>query len=530
MSPGAVFANAVWAASNLGAARCFTMALREPEAAQSTWLKTRLTRDEESAFGREHGFGEIEDYAGFARRVPLRGWDEFSPWVERVRGGEANVLGMERVTHLAPTSGSSGARKLIPFTAGLQTGFSSALGTWMTDLMRMSPGVLGGPAYWSVSPMTEGDKAEAGMVRVGYADDAEYLGGVRAWLVRRALAAPAGLRKERDIDEFWRRTLVCVLARRDLRLISVWHPSFLELLIEAAERNWDVVCERIGNRARKAELRRLGRHAWTRWWPRLRVISCWGDQAAAAGWRVLQKKFPGVQVQPKGLLATEAAVTIPWRGTYPLAITSHFFEFVDEAGGVRRAHELERGRSYEVVVTNGGGLWRYRLGDVVECTGQLAATPTLRFLGRAGNVSDLRGEKLSEVFVAEVLSRLWEEGSARPDFAVLAVLEDPGSCGYRLYVERMGEDPACEVRLEALLARNPHYAWARKLGQLVHVTRRFVPSASSRRYLLWRQLGGTRLGDVKIPSLIRRPDELRILEEWAEELCAGHDCHGNLAR
>ena len=460
MSAGAFFANAAWAAGNWGAARRFAAALREPAAAQEAWLRERLRRDAESAFGREHGFGGMAGYVEFARRVPLRGWDEFAPWVERVRRGEAGVLGMERVTHLAPTSGSSGARKLIPFTAGLQAGFSEAVGAWMTDLVRQRPGLLGGPAYWSVSPVTEGDEDAKGAVRVGYADDAEYLGSARAWLVRRALAVPSDVRHERSMDEFWRKTLIGVLGRRDLRLISVWHPSFLELLIETAERRWDEVCAGITDTRRAAELRTAGPRGWGQWWPELRVVSCWGEQAAEPGWRELRRKFPGVLVQAKGLLATEAAVTIPWRGEYPLAVTSHFFEFIDEAGGVRLAHELERGRSYEVVVTNGGGLWRYRLGDVVECTGRVAATPTLRFLGRAGNVSDLRGEKLSEAFVAEVLRGLWAE-EARPEWAVLRACEE--HAGYELEIAR-GDEASLAGKLEAALAANPHYAWARKLG------------------------------------------------------------------
>ena len=504
MSAGPLLANLAWAAGNLGAARRFSAALKEPEATQWRWLAQALRRDGESAFGREHGFGAVADYAAFARRVPLRAWDEFAPWVERVRRGEGAVLGVERVTHLAPTSGTSEARKLIPFTTSLQEGFSAAVGAWMTDLVRLRPGVLGGPAYWSVSPAGDDDENVAGAVRVGYADDADYLGGLRAWLVRLALAAPAGLRHERDMEVFWRKTLVAVLARKDLRLISVWHPSFLDLLLEAAERRWGEVCEEIDrrSRARAAELRRLGPGAWTRWWPALRVVSCWGDQAAEAGWRRLAQKFPGVLVQAKGLLATEAAVTIPCRGAYPLAVTSHFFEFIDKNGNVRRAHELERGGDYEVVVSNGGGLWRYRLGDTVECTGHLIAVPTLRFLGRAGNVSDLRGEKLSETFVAEVLRGLWRR-DARPEFAVLRAL--PRESGYRLDVSEAGEsESALEARLDAALSENPHYAWARRLGQLAPARVRVAGPGVAREVLRSHRSG---IGDAK-PAVLIGPGDV----------------------
>jgi hypothetical protein len=47
--------------------------------------------------------------------------------------------------------------------------------------------------------------------------------------------------------------------------------------------------------------------------------------------------YPRCRVQSKGLLATEAVVTIPWRGRYPLAVTSHFFEFLSDEGDVLMA-------------------------------------------------------------------------------------------------------------------------------------------------------------------------------------------------
>lgn len=502
-----VLANTAWAAGNLGAARRFAAALREPEAAQGAWLKGRLAQDAKTSFGQEHGFGGLGNYSEFARRVPLRGWAEFAPWIKRIRSGDTRVLSRDRVTHLAPTSGSSGARKLIPFTTGLQAGFSAAVGAWMHDLVRTEPGLLGGPSYWSVSPLVDGDGAESdGKVPVGFADDAEYLGGVRAWLVRQALAVPADVRHERDLERFWLRTLGGLLARRDLRLISVWHPSFLDLLLAAAERHWEGLCDGVVERSRAAELRRLGPKAYAQWWPQLRVVSCWGEQAAEPGWRELQRKFPGVRVQAKGLLATEAAVTIPWGGTYPLAVTSHFFEFIDPAGGVRRAHELARGEHYQLVVTNGGGLWRYRLGDVVECTGWLAATPTLRFLGRSDNVSDLRGEKLSETFVAEVVRGLWAKERDRPKSAVLRACEgtEKRTAGYELAVVLCGKVTSEELagwgaRLETALAANPHYALARRLGQLAPV-RVVDADAAAEAMRLQSQRG--RLGDVKPQVLV----------------------------
>jgi hypothetical protein len=197
-------------------------------------------------------------------------------------------------------------------------------------------------------------------------------------------------------------------------------------------------------------------------------VSCWGEQGAEPGWRALVRRLPQVFVQPKGLLATEGVITIPLGSAHVLAVTSHFFEFLDAQGDVRLAHQLEPGAHYEVIITNGGGLWRYRLGDVVECTGYLQATPTLRFLGRAGRVSDLRGEKLSEPFVAETLRTLWGEAGP-PAYAALRAWTDQARAGYELLVSDEVDVASVEAaaeRLERALRGNPHYALARRLGQL----------------------------------------------------------------
>lgn len=539
MTPGSAVTNALWLASSWGAARRFGAALRDPGAAQAAWLVRQLQRHAGCAVGRAHDFAALHSPADFVRRVPVVDYAALAPSVARIRGGERDVLAVGRVTHLAPTSGTSGARKLVPFTAALQQGFDAAVGAWMHDLARQRPALVGGPAYWSVSPLTDeadeaGDATSAGRpaarhssgtVRVGFADDADYLGAGAAWLVRMVMAAPSSLRHVRDVQAFWRLTALALLRQRELRLISIWHPSFLGLLVAAAAESWSTLLRaiadgdcpwidalpadhrrgwrRAGDRARAEELRRVGPGNCGGWWPRLAVVSCWGAQAAESGWRALVRQLPGVLVQPKGLLATEGVVTIPIGAAHPLAVTSHFFEFLDADGSLRLAHEVERGRSYEVVLTNGGGLWRYRLGDVVECTGHLHATPTFHFLGRAGHVSDLRGEKLGEAFVAAAVRSAWP-GEDLPAYVAVRPWHQEGGAGYELLLSSESVPQETQARealldgVERALGANPHYALARRLGQL-RPLRLVVVSPDEGRLALERTTG--RLGDAK-PRLL----------------------------
>ncbi|MEO6446106.1 MAG: GH3 auxin-responsive promoter family protein [Gemmatimonadaceae bacterium] len=524
-------ANACWQASNLVGSRRFHDALRAPAEAQRAVLRRQLARDGDSRFGQTHDFGALRDYQDFARRVPLQEYTHVAPYIARIQAGEQEVLCCDDVTHLAPTSGSSGARKLIPFTSTLSRAFDAAVAPWMTDLARQRPLIVGGPAYWSVSPLSDADEARESTVPVGFADDAEYLGGAKAWLVRQLLAVPSSVRHVRDEGDFWRLTLLALLRQRELRLISVWHPSFLELLAQAALPDWETLTDAVAsganpyesalplharaawrtrpNPGRASELQRTGARDWPRWWPRLQLVSCWGEQAAEPGWHRLAQLFRArnarVLVQRKGLLATEGVVTVPLGDECPLAVCSHFFEFLDDSGALRLAHELERGKRYEVVLSNGAGLWRYRLGDVVECSGHLRATPSLRFLGRAGHVSDLRGEKLSEPFVADALRSLWgNEGP--PRVAYLRARDDGVAAGYELLLSDDADDAVRQHagdRLEARLQSNPHYALARRLGQLVPL--RVVLTDPETAHASLREWRG-RLGDAKPHVLVASRD------------------------
>jgi hypothetical protein len=494
--------------SNLSAYGQFRRALRQPQKVQRHKLRDLLARNAHTAFGHAHGFDQIHSYADLVRRVPLADYNQLEPWIARVRQGEENTLTSEKVTHLLPTSGSSSARKLIPFTASLQREFQAALGAWLVDLQRQAPGLIGGPAYWSITPVIHGEIPEESIVPIGFDTDAAYLGGARRKLAEKVLAVPASVGCAKSLETFRYATLLHLLRARDLRLISVWHPSFLTLLLDTLSTHWPRLLSDMEQGTasteplprRAAELRRADPHTPETCWPELRVISCWGEGAAALALASLRERFPHVMVQPKGLLATEAFVTLPFRGQYPLAVHSHFFEFLDPEGKVLTVEALRRGVEYEVIVTTSGGLWRYRLGDRVWVTGWMEQTPTLQFLGRGENVSDHCGEKLAEPFVASVLSELF--GNELPRFALLAPDEEDMACGYTLYVEGVTQSYWPDA-LDRALRRNPHYAYCRDLSQLSPV-RVFVISERGFETFAQRCAGnGARLGGIKPTALSR---------------------------
>ena len=527
MNAIAASANCAWFAASIPAWQRFRRALRHPEESQRQILRGLVADNTASAFGKAHGFDEIRTLEQFQQRVPIVDYDELAPWIARIVRGEEFVLTREPVTRLLPTGGSSGGRKLIPFTAALQRQFNAAISPWMVDLCRQHPSVLLGPAYWSISPAIPARSDEKSAVPIGFEDDSAYLGGIRRRLVEATFAVPSELRLVTDVEVCRYLTLLCLLRQPELRFVSVWHPSLFTLLLDALPVWWDELVDDVENggcrraaslpdKVRQAvhapplprrarDLRCAGFENPHAIWPHLRVVSCWGDAHAALAQADLQSRLPRVVIQPKGLLATEAFVSIPYRELRPVAVTSHFFEFADPRGNVRLVNELRPGESYTVIVT-AGGLWRYRLGDLVEVDGFISATPSLRFIGRDGGVSDVCGEKLTEAFVTRGLEAVCAAFGFAPRFAMLAPESDAaGRWGYTLFVE--GETPndlaAC---LDKELGNNPHYALCRDLGQLGPVgCFRVIGGA----YELFCKAGvhkGRRLGDIKPQSLSPRTD------------------------
>ena len=396
-----------------------------------------------------------------------------------------------------PTSGSTGGTKWIPYTAQLRSEFMRAVNPWMASLYLRHPGLLLGTHYWSISPYTEARRPPDGK-RYGFAEDREYLGPIRCLLTRALFPVPASVAEIRDPDQHTRQTLTALLASRRLGLISIWHPSALLRLLEFATLHAEEV-------ATGEQVQRLKERQYDELWPHLRVISCWDAAFARADAERLRHLFPKVEVEGKGLLATEGVVTFPWFGRRVAAVTSHtlIFERVDAATGEPIAGTgigpecLKVGERYGVALTTGNGFSDYRLGDVVACVGFVGRIPQLEFLYRCGGTVDLHGEKLHPAFVAESLDAL-SAAYGKYRFAVLHPRYD--RLGYRLLWEaETGNATPDPEAADAELKRNFHYAHARALGQLSQVE--IVPVKKALQ--VWCGIMGLPESSAKIPALYR---------------------------
>lgn len=437
---------------------------------ESSWLDEMLLRNRECAYLKQFGSpGSLEE---FRRNVPLIDYEDCRPWIERMATGEPSTLFAGRPVAFERTGGSSGGTKLIPYTEAGLADFRRELLPWLGRLARKYR--LSGKAYFSISPACRKQELLAG-IPVGLSD-AAYLGEDAGRALLEISAVPFDVGEISDHRQWRETTLHHLRQASDLELMSVWSPTFLLRLFEGEDAE--------GN------------------WPALKVISCWADAASAAYIPELQAMFPQAVIEPKGLMSTEAAVTVPDDDGRPLLCRSGFFEFRNDEG-IFLEHELQRGNAYEVIATTASGLYRYRTGDMVVFEGRsVSGQARLRFIGREGLVSDLVGEKLTERFVAQCL-----HGLGVRSLLVPTVSGD----GYLLVGETVTEADAAQV--DATLSSNPQYAYARKMLQLKPLRYLKVDNLWEI-YVRHQTAAGIRLGDIK-------PVTLRPEPEWAERFGAG---------
>jgi len=404
-----------------GEVAAFEAKLREPRHWQESTLAGILTANATTEYGRRHGFATLAGYAEYRRRVPVVGYEDLRPAIERMLAGERDLLVRGAPSYFSTTSGATADPKFIPGAQGSIVAGCEAILARNACLRRDHPRAFAGRALFIVGNAAEGRTAAG--ASYGAMTGFGYYAGQIGFPGR---PFPYEVFTLRDYATRYRTILRLALAARDLSAISVYNPSTLLLLLEKAAGIWDQLIEEIAagglpvgldapEEVRAALLPELGpdpdraaelaalRDAGPRaWWPRLAVLLCWKGGSLSFYFEELRRWIGDLPVRDLGILASEAVVTIGVDDTTAggvLLPESAFFEFVPEDGEDREprgAWELEDGARYRLLLTTHGGLYRYDLADVVRVERHHFASPVLTFLHRAGRVHSFTGEKLTE--------------------------------------------------------------------------------------------------------------------------------------
>lgn len=541
-------ANLLWFLYSAVRTRIWRRASKNVEATQAKILMELLSRNAQTQFGQKHSFGTIDSVSAFQKAVPVQSYEDVKPFIDEIATGAQNVLTSDLVQRFGVSSGSTSASKLVPYTASLVTEFQEGIDPWMYHLMRDHSRILGGKAYWSVTPIGERRCHSSGGIPIGFDDERSYFGKFTQWILENVMATSPELALIQDMDAFRYATLRFLLQEKSLSWVSIWNPTFATLFLSPLLKWFDQLIEdiRTGSMSidlgvipevnalirkslkkspqRAEELERIRDRKngclYEAIWPNLKLISCWTHGNSGEAVKQLQAYFPNVAIQPKGLIATEAFVSFPLRGeASALSLNSHFFEFEEvESKTIRLAHELEVDKKYSVIVTTSGGLYRYRLNDVIEVLGFEAQCPLIRFVGKQDKVIDICGEKLNEQFVSNVVGQVVSKASHQPGFWMVAPRRSPAQgVEYTLFLQ-FAKDMVVEENvlrgmgqeIDSAFRENFHYDYCRRLGQLGHCKMFLIDPKQDafQVYLTTCTKLGQRLGDIK-------PVALHPYQEWS---------------
>ena len=200
-------------------------------------------------------------------------------------------------------------------------------------------------------------------------------------------------------------------------------------------------------------------------------------------------------------------VTIPFQNQYPLAICSHFYEFIDlDTEEVFPAWKLKLDQLVRPVLTTGSGLLRYAMKDKLRVSGFLQDCPCFEFLGRLDGI-DLVGEKMSPEIALEIM----KSAEQNPRLTAITVFAVPANTPdekpfYLLLCEPNSKITELEMKqvaatAEAELQACFHYQLARDLGQLG--TLKVCCSQNARELYYSRcEARGMVVGNIKIEPLV----------------------------
>jgi hypothetical protein len=441
-----------------------------------------------TAFGRSTGLERGMTYETFHGRVSPRTYEDFVPWIERMKRGEPDVLCPGRCDYFAVSSGTTaGPSKWLPVNQAMLDHFrDSGLDALFFYAQRAGDGAvfrgrhlfLGGssaltPLPGTAPPILWGDLS--GITALNLPRWAEHLLYEPGIEIAQMADWPA------KIEAIVRRCL-----RADLTLVA-GIPSWL-LVLAAALRSR--AAQETG--VTPATLREL--------WPNLECLVHGGvpigpfadELRATFGEEV---NFHEVYPASEGFIAVQDAE--PEAGLRLLADRGLYFEFLPLADydeqhlalcddHIVPLEAVDLGVDYVLLLTTPAGLVRYVIGDVVRFTS--LEPPRLVYAGRTRLQLSAFGEHVIERELTEALAAVCRLHATTPvDFHVAPLFPDEAAGRRRgrhewwieLREARTGAVPPAGEFAAALdrelAARNDDYAAKRAGDGLAPPLVRFTP-------------------------------------------------------
>ena len=351
--------------------------VKYPHDVQQDWLENLISTAQQTEFGKKYRFNEISDYTTFRERVPLSTYEDMSPFIERLRQGEENILWPTESKWFAKSSGTSGHRsKYIPVTKeSLKDchfkGGKDMLSLYCynypdTQVFNGKSVIMGGSHEPSISTNKKDGDLSAIIV-----DNLPFWVNIHQ-------TPNKDIRLMNDFEKKIQH-MALITANEDVRTIS-GVPSWMLVLFHKI-------------------LEVKGLENISQVWPNLELYMHGGvsftpyknqfEKLIPKGINYLEtynasEGFFGIQDQKNSdemLLMLDYGI---------------FYEFIPQEDFNRKKAiplwEVEKGKSYAMVISTNAGLWRYLIGDTVMFT---SVSPyRIKINGRVGQFINAFGEEL----------------------------------------------------------------------------------------------------------------------------------------
>ena len=427
--------------------------------------------------GKKFDFENIHSIEDYQAKVPLTTFEDYAPLIDRmVENNEKNVITSKRIIRYCASSGTAGKPKLQPKTArdiwNMQCcGFAATPGCAdryfrSKGLMKKLPGQIG-PMMMSLN----GHKLKNGKMSNGAAQvPFQYLKPILKFFI----TTPKDIlypEDEENTNISYFQLRFC-LPNKKVTFLGSMVITMLSNAFEYLEHNWEMICDDIEkgtidpsvkcppslrakyghmkpNPERAEELRAVFRQGFDepvaqKIWPEL----CWGYGMISSTLSVymdtLRRYIGDLPMHNMGYAASEGYMAMPVElnsNDYVLLPRSLFYEFipVDDEEEVDAQpitlDKLEVGKKYEIIVTNFSGLYRYRILDIVRCTGTYNQSKKIEFLYRSNMGLNIANEKTTTDMLDYVVERVQDKFDLKFEGFSFYSQTEGDSKHYVLYVE-----------------------------------------------------------------------------------------------
>lgn len=434
---------------------------RNPRKASEKTLRAILNYAKDSVYGKEHHFSEIlkaktdeELYRLYAENVKPNEYEDFRPYVERHKHGEANVLFPGKPVLYATTSGATSEPKWIPITKEyIDNVYGKMNKVWLFNFIKNRKKVYEGPIVSIVGKVIE-----------GYAPDGTMYGSVSGYtqtscpnFVKKLYASPQGVFR---IEDYTARNYAIMRMgiERNVHLVVTANPSTMVEMQNNVNKHLDEYITDIENgtmrskfgsytipedilaeikpylkpnRERAQELRDLKAKYGTvlpkHFWPELQLLTTWKCGNTKVYLEKLENCYPeGMLHQEFGYFSSECRFGLVLDDSINTVLFPHYhyYEFVaeDDFGSpdakFLQLHELVPGKRYCPYVTTWAGLYRYNMNDIIEVSDFFEKTPRVHMIQKVNGIVTMTGEKLYEPQFIEAVRNAEKETGMKTKFFI----------------------------------------------------------------------------------------------------------------